>query len=109
MEPIYEFYNDTFTTRKDMKRHCKKVIIKLKGRKHFYIGVTNDPKRRLPEDYEKHNMKTMYVLTKTHNIKQAEKLEQELIKLFSTKLNVNQAGGGEGIKYDEMYVYVLFK
>lgn len=110
MEPCYEFYADNFTKRKDMKRHCKKIIIDLKRSRHFYIGVTNDPTRRLKEDFENHNMETMYVLTKTNKMKQSIKLEQELIKLFiETKFNINQSGGGEGIKYDEMFVYVLFK
>ena len=54
-------------------------------------------------------MKKMFVLTKTRTMSQAIKLEQELIHVCKTKFNINQAGGGEGIKYDEMFVYVLFK
>ncbi len=108
MEPNYEFYNGEFTTRKDMYRYCVKIILELKGNKKFYIGVSNDPDRRLIEDHHKHNMKTMYILTKTHNANQAVALEQKLINRFKTKYNINQSGGGEGITNDEMYVYVLF-
>jgi hypothetical protein len=106
-EPNYSYYKE-FNTRHEMYTHCVEIIIKLKNNKKFYIGITYNPTDRLKDHIEEKNMKIMHVLTKTKTKDQTLKLEQELIERFDIKNNINQSGGGEGIEYDENYIYVLF-
>jgi len=109
-----EDYNNS----KESYKHCTTKIRELKKSKKFYVGATHDPEGRLEDHVQNKKMKTMYLLCKTKTKKQAESLEQKLVKVFGNlKTNVDydeetktgQSGGGEGLNDGENYIYILFK
>jgi predicted GIY-YIG superfamily endonuclease len=110
---IHSTYFTEFSNINDTYRECVKNIIQLKKTRLHYIGATNNPEERIDRHIEEKKMKNMYLLTKTRNKIQAEKLEKKLIERFKRESNsnkcINQSGGGEGIIEGENYIYLLLK
>lgn len=106
----------------DSYRHCVNTILMLKGSsKKFYIGATHNPNERLEKHITIKKMKNMHLLTVCPTKLKTQHLEQKLIKRFGElKYNTNKddydengniihGGGGEGIAYENNYIYVLLK
>lgn len=111
--PVDKTYFIEFSNINDTYRECVKNIIQLKKTRLHYIGATINPEERIERHIEEKKMKNMYLLTKTENKLQAEKLEKKLIERFKRESNtnkcINQKGGGEGIVEGENYIYLLLK
>ena len=117
---IYFDYFTQFTDLYNTKKKCIESILNLKGQKYFYIGATSNLDERLLTHMKEKGMNNMYVLTNTHTKNKTINLEKKLIQRFYKRNkndnnvyedeegNIIQGGGGEGIKYDENYIYVLF-
>jgi len=116
---LFDYFND-YTNLDETKKKCIETILDLKGQKFFYIGATSNLDERLLSHMKEKGMYNMYVLTKTFTKNKTKKLEKKLIERFYKRKkndnqvyedengNIIQGGGGEGIVYDENFIYVLF-
>ena len=89
--------------------YCVSKIMEYKKNKEFYIGATHEPVERLNTHYNEKGIKNMYLLCKVPTRSKTIKLEQKLIDRFNTKKSLNQGGGGEGIRDDINYIYLLLR
>lgn len=116
----FENYYNTYNL-KDGYSYCVEQILSLKNNKKFYIGATHNYEERFLDHMKNKKMFNMFVLTQVQTNLKSKKLEQKLIKRFGGKKNnsnkveydidgnILNGGGGEGLKYDKNYIYVLFK
>jgi len=108
---VCKTYLKPFTNLKDSYNHCVKTIVALKkARCEFYVGATAWPSYRALDHEDEKDMSSMFLLCEMSDLKTSEQMEKKVIKRFITKkYNINQSEGGEGLKNERNFLYVLLK
>jgi len=96
-----------YTNYKDTLNNCIYTIINYLINKYNYIGATHNLEDRLWYHMHNKGMNNMIVLTYAPTKNISIRLEKDLIKYFKKVNNLNQSGGGEGIKYENNFIYVM--
>ncbi|WP_326498831.1 hypothetical protein [Methylomicrobium sp. Wu6] len=88
-----------------LKRRVKKYAEKQKT---IYIGMTNDPHRRLSEHYSSKDIDGMIVLYESNSLDYVAKTEAVLIEYAKKNLSANCINDKSSLMLNSPYFYVYF-
>ena len=116
--PVNTEHSTDYTNATDSYRSCVNSILKVKGAKKFFIGVTSDPEEQLARDTEEFRMKNMYIISPPASTqRKTESLHKKLLNRFGkqktcvNELEFSDSGklDYQGLDDNEQQIYLLIR